>query len=322
MRVFVVGSCGYVASVTVERLIEKGHEVIGIDNFQSSYPEAINKDSIFYTGDYGDVDLLDSIFKQHKPEAVIHMAAESVIGISWTEPEKFFCDNVINGFDLLEVMRNNDVRNIVFSSTASSFGEPIYTPIDEKHPQNPINSYGESKVMFEKMLKWYGIAHEFKYNIFRYFNVGGATKMNGERRIYETRLVPTILRRISHNLPIEIFGTDWDTKDGTCIRDYVHVSDIADAHILALEDLNNHPTEDYNLGSGTGFSVMEICQKMEKIMGKKFEYNFVERRKGDPKILVASNEKAKKILGWNPIKSDLDTILTSSYEWYKNYESI
>lgn len=234
-NILVTGCAGFIGSVATERLLDQGHNVIGLDNFSSSYPESVSEDIDFYYADVNDALRLDDLFKSQKIDYVFHFAAESIIGKSMTDPALFFNANVKGGITLLDAMRKNNVKKLIHSSTASSYGIPDYAPINEDHPQNPINAYGESKYLFERILKWYQQCYGLDYVMFRYFNVGGGTSKNGERRKEETRLLPAIMRCIQNNETLKIFGNDYPTKDGTAIRDYLHVVDVANAHILAME---------------------------------------------------------------------------------------
>lgn len=319
-RVLVTGCAGFIGSVVTEYLVANGFDVYGVDNFQSSYPEAVNKNIKFWRNSIGNN--LDALFKWARPDVVCHLAAESVIGKASSDPYIFFRDNVIYGINLLEAMRYFGCNKLVMSSTGSSYGEPEYTPIDEEHPQNPINAYGESKYIFERILKWYAKSYGLQYIMFRYFNVGGATLENGERRKNETRLIPVALDCAYHNKPLYLFGTDYPTKDGTPIRDYLHVADVAKSHIYAIEDLlvgdSPNINDVFNLGSEEGFTVLEIVKMVEEFSGKKIEIVPTERRPGDPVKLVASCHKAKKSLLWIPNYSNLETIVKDSIRWYES----
>jgi len=237
-----------------------------------------------------------------------------------TEPARYFQNNVVNGITLLDTMRKHGCQNIIFSSTAAIFGEPQFTPMDENHPQKPINSYGESKLMFEKILDWYYYAYEVRFNLFRYFNAAGATELSGEARKHETHLLPLIFKTIlGKHKKLKVFGNDYDTPDGTCIRDYVHVSDVAEAHLLAMKNMSVNPRGKYNLGSATGYSVLEVINAVEKVTGEKVNWQFGNKREGDPAILVASNNLAKSELGWNPFRSSLEQIVRDSYKWFDTH---
>jgi UDP-glucose 4-epimerase len=250
-----------------------------------------------------------------------------------TDPAKYFLNNVLNGITLLEVMRQYGCNKFIFSSTAATFGEPQYTPIDEKHPQLPINAYGESKLMFEKVLDWYYRAYGFKFNTFRYFNAAGASERLGEDHKHESHLIPLVLRRTlvessKHSAvgskqtmrnSLKVFGDDYATKDGTCVRDYVHVIDLAQAHILALDNLDRHPNGKYNLGNSEGFTVLEVIGTAKKVIGIDIPYEMAPRRLGDPAVLVASSDLAKKELGWKPKFPDLETVVRSAWEWHRRH---
>jgi UDP-glucose 4-epimerase len=231
----------------------------------------------------------------------------------------------VNGVNLLEVMKEHECRKLIFSSTAATFGEPEYTPIDEKHSQKPINAYGESKLMFEKILDWYNFAYDFNFNAFRYFNAAGASEKLGEDHRHETHLIPIVLRtalNVQNNKPsdgLKVFGKDYPTKDGTCVRDYIHVVDLARAHILALENLDSNPNAKYNMGNGKGFSVLEVIEVAKKITGIDIPYEFADKRPGDPAILVASSEKIRKQMGWEPQYPDLETIVKTAWEWHSRH---
>ncbi len=314
--VLVTGTAGYIGSVVTEFLVKEGCKVIGIDNFQSSRSAAVNSEITFYEGNFGDKRILNDIFSGYKIDYVFHFAAETTVDFSLTDPAQYFYNNIVNGLALLDKMREYKCSNIIFSSTAATFGEPIYTPIDEEHPKKPINSYGESKLMFENILEWYHKAYGLKYNLFRYFNAAGATDINGEDRTHETHLLPLVLdSAVNGKNNLKIFGNDYPTKDGTCVRDYVHVEDIAAGHLLAMDNLDKNPNARYNLGSGVGFSILEVIDTVEKITGKKITYTLTERRKGDPAVLVASNNLAIKELNWKPAKSSLETIVKDAYAW-------
>lgn len=315
MNILVTGSNGFVGGVCSEILVYNGHNVIGIDNLSSSYKESINKDIKFYFGDIRDKNILDKIFSENSIDFVFHFAAESIIGKSMNDPAIFFDNNVSGGITLLNAMKKYGIKKIINSSTASTYGIPVEIPITENHFQLPINSYGESKLMFEKILMWYQKAYGIDYVMFRYFNVGGSTLKNGERRKEETRLLPNIMKYIKYKEPLYIFGNDYGTKDGTPVRDYLHVVDVANAHILAMENFNTLKNDTYNLGSEDGFTVLEIIKLTEKITGCTIEYSFSNRREGDPPVLIASRKKAIEKLKWNPILSNLSKIISDTWRW-------
>jgi UDP-glucose 4-epimerase len=317
-NILVTGCAGFIGSCCVEILLNQGYNVIGIDNLSSSFEEAI-PDIDFYLGDINNELLLNKIFSRNNIDFVFHFAAESIIGKSMTDPALFFDTNVGGGINLLNAMRKHNVKKLIHSSTASSYGIPQYIPIDENHPQNPINAYGESKYLFERILKWYQRAYDLDYVMFRYFNVGGSSKKNGERRKEETRLLPTIMKCIKKNKILQVFGSDYDTKDGTAIRDYLHVVDVANAHVLAMNKFDEVKNDIYNLGSEEGFSILEIIKLTEKITGHKINYEFTDRRPGDPPVLIASREKAIQKLGWQPDNSTLKQVIKDTCRWFNDY---
>jgi len=319
MKLLVTGGAGYIGSICVEELLKQGHDVVVVDNLQEGHREAVLPDAVFFEGDFGDKELLRRIFHAHGIDGVIHFAAETTIEFSMTDPGIYFRNNLVNGITLLDVMREHGCDRMIFSSTAATFGEPRYTPIDEKHPQMPINAYGESKLMFEKVLDWYHKAYGLKFNAFRYFNAAGASERLGEAHRHETHLIPVIIQVVlGQRQKLQIFGDDYPTKDGTCVRDYIHVIDLAQAHIEALENLDARPYGKYNLGNGQGFSNLEVLRMVEKITGKNVVFEMSPRRSGDPAVLVASSELARKELGWEPWFEELEAIVASAWEWHKN----
>ncbi len=318
MILLVTGGAGYIGSICVERLLQQGHKVVVVDNLQEGHREAVLPDAMFYEGDFGDRALLENIFKSHEIDAVIHFAAETTIEFSMTDPGLYFRNNLVNGIILLDVMRKFGCNRMIFSSTAATFGEPQYTPIDEGHPQKPINSYGESKLMFERVLDWYHKAYGLKFNSFRYFNAAGASERLGEAHRNESHLIPVIIQVVLGQAEkLQVFGNDYPTEDGTCIRDYIHVIDLAQAHIQALDNLDEHSDQKYNLGNGRGFSNLEVVRMVEKVTGQNVPFEFTARRPGDPAILVASSELARKELGWKPMYDDLEAIVTSAWKWHR-----
>jgi UDP-glucose 4-epimerase len=317
MNILVTGGAGYIGSICVEQLVKQNHHVIVIDNIQQGHREAVLPEAAFYEGDIGNSDLLEEIFQKHKIEAVMHFAAETLVDVSMTNPQIYFENNVVNGLTLLNVMKMYDCKKMIFSSTAAIFGNPEYIPIDEKHPTEPINSYGESKLMFERILDWYHSAYGFQFNAFRYFNAAGASQRLGEAHNPESHLIPNIIKvALGLKEKIYIFGSDYETRDGTCVRDYLHVVDIAQAHILSMENLEKKPSAKYNLGNGTGFTNLEVLRMLEKISGKRVPYELAKRRPGDPKTLVASSRLAEQELGWQPAYPSLESIITSAWDWH------
>lgn len=325
MKILVTGGAGYIGSVCVEELINKGYDVVVIDNLQEGHQEALVPKALFYKGNCGDQHLLRDVFKENSIDAVIHFAAETTVEFSMTDPQLYFINNVVNGINLLEIMKEHGCNRFIFSSTAATFGEPEYTPINENHNQKPINAYGESKLMFEKILDWYHYAYGFQFNAFRYFNAAGASEKLGEDHRHESHLIPIVLTTAlnvksgNNGKGLKVFGNDYATKDGTCVRDYIHVVDIARAHILALDNLERHPDAKYNMGNGEGFSVLEVIEMAKKVTGIDIPYEFSERRHGDPATLVASSEKIQQETGWRSLYPDLETIISTAWEWHSGH---
>jgi UDP-glucose 4-epimerase len=320
MILLVTGGAGYIGSICADTLIRRGHEVIVIDNLQEGHRKAVHSQAIFYEGDYGDRSLLETIFGKHAIEAVIHFAADTQVEQSMSDPGRFFLNNVVNGITLLEVMRSYGCTRMIFSSTASIFGEPRYNPVDENHPKSPINPYGESKLMFEKVLDWYHHAYGLRFNALRYFNAAGASERLGDAKRNVTLLIPVIIQvLLGQRDKLYIFGNDYHTKDGTCIRDYIHVLDLIEAHILALEALDTYSNGKYNLGNGRGFTNLEVVKTVEMVSGKNVPFEYAARRPGDPVELIASSDLARQKLGWRPKYTRLEEIVASAWEWHQKH---
>ena len=323
MRILVLGGAGYIGSHTALELVKAGNEVVIADNLVTGYRKAIPKGAKFYEGDLRDFDFLNKLFQQEKIDAVIHFAAYSLVGESVTNPLKYYDNNLYGTKVLLEAMVKNNVGKIVFSSTAATYGEPENIPILESDRTCPTNPYGETKLAMEKMFKWTAEAHGLRYVSLRYFNACGADESGtiGEAHNPESHLIPLILQVPNGKREtISIYGTDYDTPDGTCIRDYIHVTDLAQAHILAVQYLNNGGESDiFNLGNGVGYSVREVIETARKVTGHPIPTTETSRRAGDPARLVASSEKAKKILGWKPVHDSLEEIIVSAWNWHKNH---
>ena len=323
MRILVLGGAGYIGSHTALELVKAGNEVVIADNLVTGYRKAIPKGAKFYEGDLRDFDFLNKLFQQEKIDAVIHFAACSLVGESVTNPLKYYDNNLYGTKVLLEAMVKNNVGKIVFSSTAATYGEPENIPILESDRTCPTNPYGETKLAMEKMFKWTAEAHGLRYVSLRYFNACGADESGtiGEAHNPESHLIPLILQVPNGKREtISIYGTDYDTPDGTCIRDYIHVTDLAQAHILAVQYLNNGGESDiFNLGNGVGYSVREVIETARKVTGHPIPATETSRRAGDPARLVASSEKAKSVLGWNPVHDSLEEIIASAWNWHKNH---
>lgn len=319
MAVLVAGGAGYIGSHTVAELIARNEEVVIVDNLQKGHKEAVLGGKL-YIGDLRDDAFMDKVFTENHIDSVIDFAADSLVGESVKEPLKYYKNNVYTTVKLLEKMKEYGVRYIVFSSTAATYGEPENIPILETDKTLPTNPYGETKLAVEKALKWTDAAHGIKYTALRYFNAAGAYKTGeiGEDHFPETHLIPLVLQAaLGKSEAIQVFGDDYDTEDGSCIRDYIHVTDLADAHILALDRLRGGgESATYNLGNGKGFSVKQVVELARKVTGKKIDMKIVGRREGDPAILIASSQKAKDELGWNPKMDDLETILSSAWKWH------
>lgn len=325
MNVLVCGGAGYIGSHTVYELIERGHSVVVVDSLIKGHKAAIHNDAKFYLGDIRDEEFMDRVFRENKIDAVIDFAAFSLVGESVNEPFKYYENNVYGTLKLLEAMERADVKKIVFSSTAATYGEPENDIIVESDNTNPTNPYGETKLTVEKMLKWADNAYGIKFVALRYFNAAGAhiSGKIGEDHNPETHLIPIILQTaLGQREKMFIFGDDYDTPDGTCVRDYIHVTDLADAHIKALEKLfRTNESGIYNLGNGKGFSVKEVIEKAKKITGKDFKVEIESRRSGDPSTLIASSEKAIKELGWQPKFNTLDKIIETAWNWHKDHKN-
>ena len=323
MSILVCGGAGYIGSHTVHQLIEKGEEVVIIDNLQTGHRAAINSAAKFYEGDIRNFDTLEKIFTENKIESVIHFAANSLVGESVEKPLKYFNNNVYGMQILLEAMVKHGIDKIVFSSTAATYGEPEKVPIEENDRTQPTNPYGESKLIMERMMKWVSRANGVRFVSLRYFNAAGALEDGsiGEDHHPETHLIPLILQvPLGKRDHITIFGDDYPTPDGTCLRDYIHVIDLANAHILALNYLRGGGESNiFNLGNGQGFSVKEMIVAAEKVTGQKIKTEMGKRRAGDPAQLIASSEKARKILKWNPQFADVEKVIATAWTWHKSH---
>jgi UDP-glucose 4-epimerase len=327
MAILVTGGAGYIGSAAVEDLAEKGEKIVVLDNLVYGHREAVGENVTFYEGEIGDHDLVEKIIREHAVEACMHFSAYAYVGESVEKPQIYYENNFVQTLKLLEVLIKNNVKKFIFSSTCATFGEPNYVPIDENHPQNPVNPYGWSKFMVERALEDFDRAYGLKFVALRYFNACGATEKCGEHHDPETHLIPLILfaaqgRRDS----ISIFGDDYPTPDGTAIRDYIHISDLSQAHLLALDYLRGGGESEFiNLGNGNGYSVKEVVEAARKITGRNIEAKISPRRSGDPSRLVANAAKAKEVLGWNPQFPEIEKIIESAWKWHEanpnGYES-
>jgi UDP-glucose 4-epimerase len=314
MNVFVTGGAGYIGSVFVEEACNAGHQVTVFDNLTEGHRSAVDSRARFVQGDLAERDRLAAVVKEAGAEAVIHFAASALVGESMTNPSKYFRNNVANGVNLLDAAVGAGVKKFVFSSTCATYGPPDRVPMDETLPQRPINPYGESKLMFEQVLKWYRELHGLDFVAFRYFNAAGASAQFGEHHRIETHLIPNVLKvALGQKDQVDILGTDYPTPDGTCIRDYIHIADLAQAHLLALAP---GQTGFFNLGNGEGFSVREVIATCEQVSGEKIPAIEKPRRAGDPPRLIASAGKALTQLGWKPRFARIEDIVATAWAWH------
>ncbi|MBE0428501.1 MAG: UDP-glucose 4-epimerase GalE [Thermoleophilia bacterium] len=319
MKILITGGAGYIGSVVTEMCIDTGDDVVIFDDFSTGHREAVDPRARLVAGDVGDAELLAATFRSHRTEAVIHMAGFIEAGESMRNPGKYFLNNSCRPLGLLEAMRQEGVRKILFSSTAAVYGNPVTDLIKEDHPQNPANAYGESKLLFEKQLDWYDAIFGIRHAALRYFNAAGAYGGRGEDHRPESHLIPLVLQAaLGRRECAEIYGTDYPTPDGTCIRDYIHVRDLAQAHLLALGRLEEESFH-FNLGNGLGYSVRQVIETAREVTGIDFEVRETGRRAGDPAVLVASSERISEELGWRPEHPGLEEIVASAWEWHRTY---
>ncbi|HTM87680.1 MAG TPA: UDP-glucose 4-epimerase GalE [Terriglobales bacterium] len=316
MKVLVTGGAGYIGSVVSSELLRFGHQVVVYDNLSHGHRRAVPRGAEVITGEIGEREALDRAFQQHRPEAVMHCAALIEAGESMRAPERYFRNNTASTLTLLECMLQHGTRRLVFSSTAALYGNPERTPIEEDAPLLPTNAYGESKLLVERMLGWFHQIHGLRYASLRYFNAAGAAGELGEDHRPESHLIPLVLQVAQGKRPsIAIYGADYDTPDGTCVRDYIHVADLAVAHLLALDALAGREQLIYNLGNGRGFSVRQVVEVARQVTGHAIPAEDAPRRPGDPAVLVASSEKIRRELGWKPRCPELEQIVASAWEW-------
>lgn len=319
MKILLTGGAGYIGSVVTEALLEGGHSVVVFDNLSKGHRSAVAAKAILIAADLRNKQILLATLAEHQIEAVIHMAADSLVGESVINPAKYYQNNLIAGLNLLDCMRESGVRKIVFSSTAAVYGEPQKQPIEESDATQPTNPYGESKLAFERALRWYDAAYKIRFASLRYFNAAGATVLNGEAHDPETHLIPNILLVAAGRKPfVEVFGADYPTDDGTCVRDYIHVMDLARAHVMALDILDERSAI-FNLGCGGGYSVHQVIQAAREVTGREIAVRMAPRRAGDPAVLCASSEKIRRDLGWLPVQQDLKQIISSAWHWMQSH---
>jgi UDP-glucose 4-epimerase len=322
LKLLVTGGAGYIGSVLTEELVYDGHDVVVYDNLSKGHRRAVIQDAQFIEGDLMDNEKLRRTLREHQIEAAIHMAADSLVGESVNNPSKYYWNNVAAGLSLLDAMRDASVGRLVFSSTAAVYGEPEKQPIEESDATAPTNPYGESKLAYERALRWYESAYGLRYVSLRYFNAAGASRNYGEDHSPETHLIPLVLQAASGKLPrVEVYGSDYPTRDGTCVRDYIHVIDLARAHILALTK-SAERSAIYNLGcGGDGYTVNEVIDTARQVTEREISVKVGPRRSGDPAVLIASSERIKRELGWQPLLQDLHEIIRSAWEWSKRHSN-
>ncbi len=326
MRILVTGGAGYIGSVSVERLLAAGHDAVVLDDLSTGHRDAVPGGAALVDGTYADEDGVANLLERERIDAILHVAARSLVGESVREPARYYRENVAGGIELLEAARRVGVRRLVFSSTAAVYGVPETTPISEHAPLRPISPYGETKRAFEGALAAYATAYGLRSVSLRYFNAAGATALNGEVHEPETHLIPNVLSAAEGRGELTVFGADYPTPDGTCVRDYIHVADLADAHLAAIEataadDARTAGTDGgatalvCNLGGGRGFSVHELLDAAERVVGRAIPRRIGQRRPGDPPVLVASRERAERVLGWRPARGTLEEMIASAWEW-------
>lgn len=319
-RILVTGGAGYVGSVCVANLRSKGYEVLVYDNLSTGHREAVGEGVEFVAADLADRESISNAMKSFRPDSVMHFAASALLGESMTKPLDYYSNNVINGHNLVSAMLEHGVKRIIFSSTCAIYGEPVHIPMTEDDPRNPINPYGRSKLAFEHLLEDCDAAYDLKSVCLRYFNAAGAASGLGEDHEPETHLIPNVLKAaLGLRAGLTVFGDDYPTPDGTCVRDYVHIADIADAHEKALHILGSGDSYKINLGNGKGFSVLEVIRTAEKLVGRAIPFEVSARREGDPAVLVATAAKASQLLRWKPVYSSLESIMESALRWHKEH---
>ncbi len=320
MVILVTGAAGYIGSICSEVLLARGHQVIAVDNLNSGHRAAVPPAATFCQADLGMPAQLEAVFSRHQIDAIMHFAGEIVVSKSTRVPSLFYMQNVAYGIHLLDAMIHHNVKKFIFSSTAAVYGEPETVPIPEDHRKAPINPYGKSKLRFEEILADYRAYTGLEFVALRYFNAAGASAERGEAHPEETHLIPKVLEAAVGKISeLQVFGGDYPTPDGSCVRDYIHVLDLADAHVRALEEIGRVPGEAFNIGASRGYSNLEVMKTTEQVTGKRVPFRVVDRRPGDPAVLIASNEKLKKSLGWEARHSSLEEILKSAWDWRQKF---
>jgi UDP-glucose 4-epimerase len=320
MKILVTGAAGYIGSVCTEALIERGHSVVAVDDLSEGHREAVDSRAAFCRIDLHDLDALSAVFRKHQVEAVMHFAALCLVEESVREPGRYYRANVSAGINLLESMLRHGVKKLIFSSTAATYGEPEKTPIPEEHRTMPVNPYGASKLLFERVLAEFRASSGLEYITMRYFNAAGASEKHGEDHSPETHVIPILLEvAVGQREAFQVYGADYPTPDGTCVRDYVHVLDIAQAHALAVERISEFSGRIYNIGNSHGFSVQEVMDTASRVTGRKINYRTAPRRPGDPAVLVASSQRIHNELGWAPAFSSLEAIIRTGWNWKQRF---
>jgi UDP-glucose 4-epimerase len=322
LQVLVTGGAGYIGSVICDQLLADGHGVVVIDNLSKGHRDALAEEARLVEVDLLDTSAVADVLKQHKVDAVIHMAASSLVGESMTQPFKYYRNNLWATLGLVEAMAYSGISRMVFSSTAAVYGNPEKQPIEEHDATTPTNPYGETKLAIERALHWHSLAHGFKFVALRYFNAAGATETRGERHSPETHLIPLVLEAAAKSSSVAVFGDDYPTADGTCVRDYIHVSDLSQAHVMALNALaGGADSATFNLGCGQGYSVKEVIDAAQRVTGRSIKVDVKPRRAGDPAVLVASSAKIRQALGWSPRYELLDDIVGSAWRWMQKFDA-
>ncbi len=320
MNILVTGAAGYIGSVCAEVLLSRGFRVVALDNLQEGHRAAVPPQAVFVEADLAIRPQIEQVFSQHRIGAVMHFAGEALVAKSMREPSTFYAANVACGVNLLDAMIRHGVRKFIFSSTAATYGEPAIVPIPEDHPNNPINPYGKSKLVFEQILADYAKYAGLQFVALRYFNAAGASPERGEAHRQETHLIPRVLSAALGELPeLEVFGADYPTPDGTCVRDYIHILDIADSHIRALEAIERVSGSAFNVGNSRGYSILEVLETARRVTGRAIPHKFSPRRPGDPAVLVASAEKLRRELGWEARHSSLENIVETAWRWKQKF---